>query len=101
MFVVYRRRAVLEAGGIVEGMNGEDTDICLRMSSQGYLNMAEPTAVYFSEVPQTWAHLREQRVRGSAASITSRAQPAAMLDRSSMAGVAVLPSSWPTRRGAR
>ncbi|QZT56310.1 MULTISPECIES: glycosyltransferase [Mycolicibacterium] len=92
MFVVYRRRAVLEAGGIVEGMNGEDTDICLRMSSQGYLNMAEPTAVYFSEVPQTWAHLREQRIRWFRSIYHVAAHNRrALLDRSSMAGVVVLP----------
>ncbi|MDZ4269826.1 MAG: glycosyltransferase family 2 protein [Mycobacterium sp.] len=92
MFVVYRRRAVLQAGGIVEGMNGEDTDICLRMSSQGYLNMAEPTAVYFSEVPQTWAHLREQRVRWFRSIYHVAAHNRrALLDRSSMAGVVVLP----------
>ncbi|WP_410872765.1 glycosyltransferase [Nocardia sp. A7] len=63
MFAIYRRRVVVEVGGMVEGMNGEDTDICLRMDAAGYHTVADPKAVYYSETPASYAHLREQRVR--------------------------------------
>ncbi|WP_233266849.1 glycosyltransferase [Tomitella fengzijianii] len=63
MFAIYRRSVVLEVGGIVEGMNGEDTDICLRLDSAGYHTVADPQAVYYSETPASFAHLREQRTR--------------------------------------
>ncbi len=92
MFVVYRRRAVSEAGGIVEGMNGEDTDICMRMASQGYLSLVEPAAVYVSETPQSWAHLREQRTRWFRSIYHIAAHNRrAIFNRSSMAGAVVLP----------
>ncbi|BBZ64313.1 glycosyltransferase [Mycolicibacterium monacense] len=92
MFVVYRRRVVEEVGGIVQGMNGEDTDICMRMSSQGYLSLVDPTAVYFSETPQSWAHLREQRTRWFRSIYHIAAHNRhAILSRSSMAGAVMLP----------
>ena len=63
MFVAYRKDALDRAGAIVQGMNGEDTDICLRMSAAGYRSMAEPRPCYQSETPRSWAHMREQRTR--------------------------------------
>jgi cellulose synthase/poly-beta-1,6-N-acetylglucosamine synthase-like glycosyltransferase len=63
MFAVYRRQAVLEVGGTAEGMNGEDTDIVLRMVAAGYRAVSDPRARYRSETPATYAHLREQRLR--------------------------------------
>ncbi|MDG3016394.1 glycosyltransferase [Speluncibacter jeojiensis] len=63
MFAIYRRSAVLEVGGMVQGMNGEDTDICIRLDGAGYHTVADPKAVYYSETPATYAHLREQRTR--------------------------------------
>ncbi|MCR5977951.1 glycosyltransferase [Gordonia jinghuaiqii] len=63
MLTVYRRAALDAAGPIVQGMNGEDTDICLRISAAGYRVIADPAVVYWSETPQSWAHLREQRTR--------------------------------------
>jgi cellulose synthase/poly-beta-1,6-N-acetylglucosamine synthase-like glycosyltransferase len=63
MFVVYRKAALDAAGDLVQGMNGEDTDICLRMGVLGYRTVVEPSAVYYSETPQSWSHMREQRTR--------------------------------------
>ncbi|MDZ4235333.1 MAG: glycosyltransferase family 2 protein, partial [Dietzia sp.] len=63
MFSVYRRRVLMEVGGIAEGMNGEDVDICLRMSQAGYHVVHDPAAQYYSETPDSYSHLREQRVR--------------------------------------
>lgn len=63
MFAAYRRSVIEEVGGTTEGMNGEDTDICLRMAAAGYRVVADPKAVYYSETPATFEHLREQRTR--------------------------------------
>jgi cellulose synthase/poly-beta-1,6-N-acetylglucosamine synthase-like glycosyltransferase len=63
MFAVYRHSAVREIGGTTEGMNGEDTDIVLRMNAAGYKVVSDPKAVFYSETPASIAHLREQRLR--------------------------------------
>lgn len=63
MFAVYRRSRLLEVGGMVQGMNGEDTDICMRLTAAGYRSVADPNAVYYSETPASYAHLLEQRTR--------------------------------------
>ncbi|MEE3852269.1 glycosyltransferase [Gordonia sp. LSe1-13] len=63
MFAVYRRSQLISVGGMVQGMNGEDTDICMRLAAAGYRSVADPTAVYYSETPVSYAHLREQRTR--------------------------------------
>lgn len=63
MFAVYRHSAVREVGGTTEGMNGEDTDIVLRINAAGYTVVSDPTAIFYSETPASIAHLREQRLR--------------------------------------
>ncbi len=63
MFVIYRKSALDEAGGFTEGMNGEDTDITLRMASLGYRMVADPKAKFYTETPDSLAFLREQRTR--------------------------------------
>lgn len=63
MFVIYRKAALDEAGGFVEGMNGEDTDITLAMANLGYRNVSDPRARFYTETPDTVAFLREQRTR--------------------------------------
>lgn len=63
MFAVYRHSAVREIGGTTEGMNGEDTDIVLRMNAAGYKVVSDPMAIFYSETPASIAHLREQRTR--------------------------------------
>lgn len=63
MFVIYRKTALDEAGGFTEGMNGEDTDITLRMTAIGYRMVSDPKAKFYTETPDTLAFLREQRTR--------------------------------------
>jgi len=63
MFVIYRKSALDEAGGFTEGMNGEDTDITLRMTSIGFRMVSDPKAKFYTETPDTLAFLREQRTR--------------------------------------
>jgi glycosyltransferase involved in cell wall biosynthesis len=63
MFAGYRTDAVRAAGGFVQGMNGEDTDISLRMGEMGYRVVGDPNVQYVSEVPLTYGHMREQRMR--------------------------------------
>lgn len=63
MFVIYRRDALMEAGGITEEMNGEDTDVVLRITNLGFRAVSDPRAVFRTEVPEDLTHLREQRTR--------------------------------------
>ena len=63
MFVVYRTEHPRYLGGFVEGMNGEDTDISLRIGELGYHSVVDPRIRYISEVPASYGHMREQRMR--------------------------------------
>lgn len=92
MFAVYRRSLLLKIGGMVQGMNGEDTDICMRLTAAGYRSVADPKAVYYSETPASYAHLREQRTRWFRSIYHLSARNRAMLlDRRTMVGTFVLP----------
>ncbi|WP_299587741.1 glycosyltransferase [uncultured Tateyamaria sp.] len=63
MFVVYRTHHPRYLGGFVEGMNGEDTDISLRIGELGFHSVVDPKIRYISEVPSSYGHMREQRMR--------------------------------------
>ncbi|WP_299207946.1 glycosyltransferase [uncultured Tateyamaria sp.] len=63
MFVVYRTHHPRYLGGFVEGMNGEDTDISLRIGELGFHSVVDPKLRYVSEVPSSYSHMREQRMR--------------------------------------
>lgn len=63
MFVVYRTEHPRYLGGFVEGMNGEDTDISLRIGELGFHSVVDPKIRYVSEVPSSYEHMREQRMR--------------------------------------
>ncbi|MEL6451970.1 MAG: glycosyltransferase [Pseudomonadota bacterium] len=63
MFVVYRAHHPRHLGGFVEGMNGEDTDISLRIGELGFHSVVDPKLRYISEVPSAYSHMREQRMR--------------------------------------
>ncbi|GAA4742196.1 glycosyltransferase family 2 protein [Gordonia alkaliphila] len=92
MFAVYRRDQLRAVGGIVEGMNGEDTDICMRLAAAGYRNVADPHAVYYSETPAGFAHLREQRTRWFRSIYHLAGRNRAMIfDGRTMVGTFVLP----------
>jgi len=63
MFACYLTKAARDVGGFATGINGEDTDIALRIGESGYHLVVDPEATYISEVPRTFRHLREQRHR--------------------------------------
>ncbi|MCC5994962.1 MAG: glycosyltransferase [Oceanicaulis sp.] len=92
MFVIYRRSALDEAGGFTEGMNGEDTDITLAMTSLGWRMVSDPRAKFFTETPDTLAFLREQRTRWfrSLYHVTAHNR-AALFRNGSVIGCVVLP----------
>jgi cellulose synthase/poly-beta-1,6-N-acetylglucosamine synthase-like glycosyltransferase len=59
----YRRDLVVELGGFGEGFNGEDADITVRIGRLGYRIVNDPRILVQTEMPATFAHLREQRQR--------------------------------------
>lgn len=63
MFAAYRTELLHKLGGFVSGMNGEDTDISVRIGELGYYVYTDPKVRYLSEVPNTYMHMREQRMR--------------------------------------
>ncbi len=63
VFSAYRRSCLDMLGGFAEEINGEDTDIVLRIGRLGYRLINDPGLHVYSEVPRTLAHLREQRLR--------------------------------------
>jgi len=63
VFSAYRRSCLEALGGFAEGINGEDTDIALRIGRLGYRLVNDPRLVVYSEVPGSFAELREQRLR--------------------------------------
>ena len=63
MFAAYRTRLLREVGGFATHMNGEDTDVTLRIAESGYRVVVNPRIRYHSEVPSDLAHMREQRQR--------------------------------------
>ncbi len=93
MFAVYRSELVRELGGFAFGLNGEDSDMSMRIGELGYRISVDPHVRYESEVPATYAHMREQRMRWfrSAFHITARCLEATHLSRRSLRGIIVLP----------
>lgn len=93
MFVVYRTEHPRYLGGFVEGMNGEDTDISLRIGELGYKSVVDPRIRYISEVPSAYAHMREQRMRWfrSIYHISSRCRDLIYSDWISIRGKLMLP----------
>jgi cellulose synthase/poly-beta-1,6-N-acetylglucosamine synthase-like glycosyltransferase len=96
----YRRQALVEAGTFSEGLNGEDTDMTVRIGRLGYHVIIDPSIRVFSEVPATWGHLREQRIRWSRSALHVFARnKSAILMRQGVRGMWVLPNSlWNTFR---
>nr|WP_319949139.1 glycosyltransferase [uncultured Shimia sp.] len=93
MFVVYRTEHPRYLGGFVEGMNGEDTDISLRVGELGFHSVVDPKIRYISEVPASYTHMREQRMRWfrSIYHISSRCRDLIYADRLSLRGKIILP----------
>lgn len=63
MFAIYRTELPRKNGGFAKGMNGEDTDMSLAIGELGYRVKIDPAVRFVSEVPATFKHLREQRMR--------------------------------------
>jgi cellulose synthase/poly-beta-1,6-N-acetylglucosamine synthase-like glycosyltransferase len=93
MFVVYRTEHPRYLGGFVEGMNGEDTDISLRIGELGFRSVVDPKIRYISEVPSSYAHMREQRMRWfrSIYHISSRFRDLIYSDNATLRGKIILP----------
>jgi len=93
MFAVYRSELVRSLGGFAFGLNGEDSDMSMRIGELGYRISVDPLVRYESEVPATYAHMREQRMRWfrSAFHITARCFEATKLSKHSLRGAIILP----------
>ncbi|NQZ47840.1 MAG: glycosyltransferase family 2 protein [Erythrobacter sp.] len=93
MFAMYRADALRQAGEFATGMNGEDTDMSLRISEIGYRAMVDQRVRYVSEVPASFAHMREQRMRWfrSVYHVSARAKDALVSRNMSVRGKLVLP----------
>ncbi len=65
MLSSFRTHLVRETGGFVEGMNGEDTDMTVRIGRLGYRIVVDPDITFRTDVPTSIAEMREQRLRWS------------------------------------
>ena len=72
-FSIFRKDALIKAGGWVDHQLGEDGEITVRLGRCGYKNEYEQHAVAYSDVPGNLKDLREQRVRWSVAFYHARA----------------------------
>ena len=93
MLALYRTELPRQLGGFVEGMNGEDTDMSLRIGEMGYEVVVDPKVTYVSEVPATYKHMREQRMRWFRSIYHISSRNADYLDRSwlTIRGKIILP----------
>ena len=60
---VWRRSAVMAAGGISSDTLAEDTDLTLSLHRAGYRIGYAPQAIAWTEAPETWTTLARQRFR--------------------------------------
>jgi len=65
IMAAFRRDLLSRLGGFAEGINGEDTDIAIRVGRLGYRIIVDPWIRFWTEVPNCWDHLRDQRIRWS------------------------------------
>ncbi|WP_270726332.1 glycosyltransferase [Shimia sp. Alg240-R146] len=93
MFAAYRTALTHELGGFSFGLNGEDSEMSMRIGEMGYHVMVDPRVHYESEVPATMHHMREQRMRWFRSSfhIAARCADASHLHRASIRGSIILP----------
>ncbi len=68
-FMAFRRADALAVGGIVEGMNGEDSDLTFNLGRVGLVSVLDPAIVIYEDVPQTAAAFISQRTRWGRASV--------------------------------
>lgn len=93
MFAVYRTKFIEQLGGFTFGLNGEDSEMSLRIGELGYRVSVDPRVHYISEVPASYTHMREQRMRWfrSAFHISARCREAMHIDNGSVRGALILP----------
>jgi cellulose synthase/poly-beta-1,6-N-acetylglucosamine synthase-like glycosyltransferase len=63
--VAFRREVLIDLDGFTEGILGEDSDITVRVGRLGYRIVSDPKIKVYSEQPQNFRALREQRMRWS------------------------------------
>jgi cellulose synthase/poly-beta-1,6-N-acetylglucosamine synthase-like glycosyltransferase len=61
--VAYRRDLLVKLNGFAEGVNGEDADMTVRVGRLGYRIVSDSSVRAYTEMPSTFAYLREQRMR--------------------------------------
>jgi len=61
--VAYRRDLLIKLNGFAEGVNGEDADMTMRVGRLGYRIVSDRSVRAYTEMPSTFAYLREQRMR--------------------------------------
>jgi cellulose synthase/poly-beta-1,6-N-acetylglucosamine synthase-like glycosyltransferase len=61
--VAYRRNLLIKLNGFAEGVNGEDADMTMRVGRLGYRIVSDGSVRAYTEMPSTFAYLREQRMR--------------------------------------
>jgi cellulose synthase/poly-beta-1,6-N-acetylglucosamine synthase-like glycosyltransferase len=61
--VAYRRDLLVKLNGFAEGVNGEDADMTVRVGRLGYRIVSDASVRAYTEMPSTFAYLREQRMR--------------------------------------
>jgi cellulose synthase/poly-beta-1,6-N-acetylglucosamine synthase-like glycosyltransferase len=66
-FSIFRRDALLKAGGWAQNLFGEDGEVCNRMARFGYRLEFEPDSVVYSDAPKTLIELMSQQARWSIA----------------------------------
>jgi cellulose synthase/poly-beta-1,6-N-acetylglucosamine synthase-like glycosyltransferase len=64
-YTAFRRQPVMDIGGFVMGMNGEDADLTMQLGRLGYRAVLDPRIRIFEDVPRTFAEFLEQRTRWS------------------------------------
>jgi cellulose synthase/poly-beta-1,6-N-acetylglucosamine synthase-like glycosyltransferase len=94
-FTAFRRAPVSEVGGIVMGMNGEDSDITMQIGRVGYRVVVDPRVRCYEDVPRSVGEFLEQRTRCARAGFHVYARHVPL--RSGLAGPRVW--FWTVRRG--
>ncbi len=73
-YSVFRKEALIKAGGWVDNQLGEDGEITNRLGRLGYRTEFEPNSLAFSDAPQNLVGIINQRARWSIAFYHARAR---------------------------
>jgi cellulose synthase/poly-beta-1,6-N-acetylglucosamine synthase-like glycosyltransferase len=68
-YTAFRREPMVESGGFVDGMNGEDADQTCQFGRMGFRSVIDPRVVCYEDVPPTMPEFVEQRTRWSRANV--------------------------------